>query len=87
MKTVVVISVSRAVGETFVAQIKRFFKESVSVLNYCLRDEFDFAPGEVVAVLTGQRDESDAGKLVHCRLLRELGKVWSPQSSGRPRVQ
>ena len=54
MKKVVVISVSRAVGETFVAQIRRFFKESVSVENYCLRDEFDFSPGEVIAVLTGQ---------------------------------
>ncbi|HWQ09205.1 MAG TPA: sigma 54-interacting transcriptional regulator, partial [Holophaga sp.] len=53
-RTVVVISVSRAVGETFLAQIKRFFQEATPVLQFCLSDEFTFSPGEVLAVLTGR---------------------------------
>jgi transcriptional regulator with PAS, ATPase and Fis domain len=53
LKTIVVISVSRAVGRSFVAQIRRFFGASVPLLHYCLNDDFNFVPGEVIAVLTG----------------------------------
>ena len=59
MKKVVVISVSRAVGETFLAQIRRFFGESVPVLQYCVSDVFDFEPSEVVALLTGTHTRSN----------------------------
>ena len=85
MKTVVVISVSRAVGETFVAQIKRFFKESVSVLNYCLRDEFDFAPGEVVAVLTGQHARSH--EKVQKRIAQGMEFILARRSIDYTRIQ
>ena len=59
MKTVAVFYISRAVGETFVTQIRRFFTDSISVVGYCLQDDLDFEPSEVLALLTGVHVERD----------------------------
>ena len=55
MKSVVVLSIGRLAGDTIAAQIRRFFGGTVKVERYCLHDELDFAPGEVLAVLTGEQ--------------------------------
>ena len=55
MKKVVVLSIGKLAGDVIVAQIRRFFRDTVSVERYCLHDELDFSPEEVVAVLTGEQ--------------------------------
>lgn len=60
MKTVIVICVNRAVGDTFVAQLKRFFQETVPIACYCLHDTFAFDSADVLAILTGQRARAHA---------------------------
>ena len=55
MKKVVVLSIGKLAGDVIVAQIRRFFRETVSVERYCLHDELDFSPEEVVAVLSGEQ--------------------------------
>jgi len=55
MKKVVVLSIGKRAGDVIVAQIQRFFRETVSVERYCLHDELDFSPEEVIAVLTGEQ--------------------------------
>ena len=54
MKKVVVLSIGKLAGDVIVAQIRRFFRETVDVERYCLHDELDFSPDEVIAV--HQRD-------------------------------
>jgi transcriptional regulator with PAS, ATPase and Fis domain len=55
MKSVVVLSIGRLAGDTIAAQVRRFFGGVVKVERYCLHDELDFAPGEVLALLTGEQ--------------------------------
>jgi transcriptional regulator with PAS, ATPase and Fis domain len=52
MKTVIVICVGKPVGHTLVAQLKKFLPETIPVGLYTLMDEFDFLPGEVLAVIS-----------------------------------
>jgi len=53
-----VLSIGKLAGDVIVAQIRRFFRDTVSVGRYCLHDELDFSPDEVVAVLTGEQAKS-----------------------------
>jgi transcriptional regulator with PAS, ATPase and Fis domain len=55
MKKVVVLSIGKLAGDVIVSQIRRFFRETVAVERYCLHDELDFSPEEVIAVLTGEQ--------------------------------
>jgi transcriptional regulator with PAS, ATPase and Fis domain len=55
MKKVVVLSIGKLAGEVLVAHVRRFFHDTVAVQRYCLEDRLDFAPGEVVAVLSGEQ--------------------------------
>ena len=55
MKKVVVLSIGKRAGDVIVAQIRKFFQAAVSVERYCLHDDLDFSPDEVVAVLTGEQ--------------------------------
>lgn len=85
MKTVIVICLGRAVGETFVAQIKRFFMDSVPVIRYCLHDEFDFSPTEVLAVLTGQHARSHAK--VHEKIAQGMEYIVARRAIDYTRIQ
>ncbi len=55
MKKVVVLSIGKLAGDVIVGQIRRFFRDTVAVERYCLHDELDFSPDEVIAVLTGEQ--------------------------------
>jgi transcriptional regulator with PAS, ATPase and Fis domain len=85
VKTVAVISVNRSVGDTFVAQIKRFFKESVPVAQYCLRDEFDFSSSEVIAVLTG--DYARSHEKVQKRIAQGMDFILARRAIDYTRIQ
>ena len=67
MKKVVVLSIGKLAGDAIVSQIRRFFRETVSVERYCLQDDLDFSPEEVVAVLTGEQAKSreQVAELIH----------------------
>ena len=54
MKKIVVLSIGKLAGDVIVAQVRRFFQDTVPVQRYCDHDELDFAPDEVVAILTGE---------------------------------
>ena len=53
MKKVVVLSIGKRAGDVIVAQVRRFFRGTVTVDRYCREDRLDFAPGEVLALLSG----------------------------------
>jgi transcriptional regulator with PAS, ATPase and Fis domain len=55
MKKVVVLSIGKRAGDVIVAQVRRFFHGTVEVERYCREDRLDFAPGEVVALLSGEQ--------------------------------
>ena len=66
MKKVVVLSIGRLAGDVLVAQVRRFFHDTVAVSRHCLTDPLDFAPDEVVALLSGDpvRDRPEVAALI-----------------------
>ncbi len=63
MKKVVVLAIGRQTGDAIVAQIGRFFRDTVAVSGYALGDALDFPPGEVLAVLTEELYENHRSKV------------------------
>lgn len=55
MKKVVVLSIGKHAGDAIAGQIQSFVRDAVAVERYCLNDELDFSPNNVVAVLTDER--------------------------------
>ncbi|MDR3672554.1 MAG: sigma 54-interacting transcriptional regulator [Holophaga sp.] len=53
MKKVVVLSIGKRAGDVISAHLRRFFRGTVTVERYCREDRLDFAPDQVLALLSG----------------------------------
>jgi transcriptional regulator with PAS, ATPase and Fis domain len=58
MKKVVVLSIGKRAGDVIVAHLRRFFRGTVTVQRYCQEDRLDFAPDQVLALLSGEQAET-----------------------------